>query len=195
MRLGYTSAHSRLQLDAALSCAALRGLHQLSQHFRFSLFSFSELVNWRRVVFTSGRLGAACATSHSSHFIYSFLQIYMSLIRLSPHRDARPRHISKYECARVCVCYYYTDVTIFIAGNASFDCCCCCCFCCQSFFGSPPWGRASHEGCNTPHQLAYAAFFATASTRPISRLSCDRCIDYYLRSIDPQSKIVCLALN
>lgn len=107
MRLGYTSAHSRLQLDAALSCAALRGLHQLSQHFRFSLFSFSELVNWRRVVFTSGRLGAACATSHSSHFIYSFLQIYMSLIRLSPHRDARPRHISKYECARVCVLLLY----------------------------------------------------------------------------------------
>lgn len=87
------------------------------------------------------------------------LQIYMLVIRLSPHRDARPRHISKPVCVLVCmcvcVCYYYTNAAIFITGmrrNTSFGCC----LCCQSFFGSPPWGH--HEGCNTTPQLAYAAY-------------------------------------
>lgn len=70
MRLGHTPAHSRLR------CVGCSNFHNISVFLSLFLFSFCELVNWRRVVFTSG---ASCClrTSYSSHFFFLFANLYV----------------------------------------------------------------------------------------------------------------------
>lgn len=134
----------------------------------------------------------------------------MLVIRLSPHRDARPRRISKPVCAcmYMCVCACVRVLLLYQCGyiynwNEA-----------QHVIWllpllpivfwvaalGPSWGLQHDAAVGICGVYVFFIFFAflfcrRASTRPISRLSCDQCIDYYLRSIDPPTKIVCLALN